>query len=96
MKRREFFKKAGIAFGGIPFWTGILSEELAAKIPSDIKITEVKTIPVGIDVYVKIYTNKGVTGLKGGSDVHCCPDTDTPCAGPLPARSFHRSIWQPP
>jgi len=67
MKRREFFKKAGIAFGGIPFWMGILPEDLAAKIPSNVKITDVKTFIVEHMVFVKIYTNVGVTGLGEAS-----------------------------
>jgi len=67
MKRREFFKKAGIAFGGIPFWMGILPENLAASIPAGVKITDVKTFIVGHYVFVKIYTNVGVTGLGEAS-----------------------------
>ena len=50
MKRREFIKKAGIVLGGIPFWTGIMSEDAAAKLPADIKITDVKSWAVGIEV----------------------------------------------
>jgi len=67
MRRREFFKKAGIAFGGIPFWMGVLPENLAAKIPAGVKITDVKTFIVGHLVFVKIYTNVGVTGLGEAS-----------------------------
>ncbi|MFC1693550.1 mandelate racemase/muconate lactonizing enzyme family protein [Candidatus Latescibacterota bacterium] len=63
MKRREFIKKAGIATAGAPFWMGFLPENLWGQIPSGIKITEVKTIQVRSDIYVKLYTNKGVTGL---------------------------------
>ncbi|MFC1693122.1 mandelate racemase/muconate lactonizing enzyme family protein [Candidatus Latescibacterota bacterium] len=63
MKRRVFLKKAGVAVAGAPFWMGFLTEDLWGRIPSGIKITEVKPIFVGSTVYVKIYTNKGVTGL---------------------------------
>ena len=66
MKRREFFKKAGIAIG-IPFWMGVLPENLQAKIPSGMKITGLKTFMVGSrNVFEKIYTNKGVAGLGQG------------------------------
>ncbi|MFC1551614.1 enolase C-terminal domain-like protein [Candidatus Latescibacterota bacterium] len=67
MNRREFFKKAGIAFGTTPFWAGILPEYLAASIPSGVKITDVKTFIVEHLVFVKIYTNAGVTGLGEAS-----------------------------
>ncbi len=67
MQRREFLKKAGISFGGIPFWMGILPEHVAAKIPTGVKITDVKTFIVGHYVFVKIYTNKGVTGIGEAS-----------------------------
>ncbi|MFC1485735.1 mandelate racemase/muconate lactonizing enzyme family protein [Candidatus Latescibacterota bacterium] len=67
VNRREFFHKAGIAFGSIPFWMGILPENLVAKIPSNVEITDVKTFIVEHLVFVKIYTNVGVTGLGEAS-----------------------------
>ncbi len=67
MKRRGFLKSAGITVASAPFWMGLLPENLWAKIPAGIKITEVKTFLVENKVYVKIYTNKGVTGLGEGS-----------------------------
>ena len=67
MNRREFFHRAGLAFGSIPFWMGILPETLAAKIPANVKITDVKTFIVEHMVFVKVYTNVGVTGLGEAS-----------------------------
>ncbi len=72
MHRRQFIKKLGIVFGGIPFWNGLLVNELSAKLPKNIKITDVKCWGVGIEanqVFMKIYTNVGVTGL-GEASVH--------------------------
>ncbi|MFC1694218.1 enolase C-terminal domain-like protein [Candidatus Latescibacterota bacterium] len=67
MNRRELLKKAGLAMAGVPFWMGILPENLQAKIPSGIKITGLKTFMVGNYVFLKIYTNQGVTGLGEGT-----------------------------
>jgi len=72
MNRRHFIEKLGLALVGIPFWNGYLSSDLAAKLPSNIKITDLKAWAVGIEanqVFVKIYTNQGVTGL-GEASVH--------------------------
>ena len=63
MKRRTFIKTAGVAAAGIPFWMGLLPEYLWGQIPTGVKITGIKTFIVGQKVYVKILTNKGVTGL---------------------------------
>lgn len=67
MNRRDFLKGAAIATSGTPFWMGGLAGNLWGKIPSDIKITEVRPIFVGSTLYVKIFTNKGVTGLGASS-----------------------------
>ena len=49
MHRRQFIKKVGLVFGGIPFWSGVLVDDLAAKLPENIKITDVKCWGVGIE-----------------------------------------------
>ncbi|MFC1693597.1 enolase C-terminal domain-like protein, partial [Candidatus Latescibacterota bacterium] len=67
MDRRSFIKKPGIATAGMPFMLNFMPEDLWAKIPSGIKITGLKTFLVGHKTYVKVYTNKGVTGLGSGS-----------------------------
>ena len=63
MQRREFMRTAGVTAVTAPFWMGSMPEELWGSIPSGIKITGVKTFVVRQKVYVKILTNKGVTGL---------------------------------
>ena len=56
---------------GMPFWTGLLPENLWGKIPSGIKITSLRTFVVHLGsvnwVFVKIYTNEGLVGLGEGS-----------------------------
>ncbi|MFC1692100.1 enolase C-terminal domain-like protein [Candidatus Latescibacterota bacterium] len=63
MNRRDFLKTAGLATVNAPFWMGIMPENLWAKVPTGIKVTEIKTFIVRNAVYVKIYTNQGITGL---------------------------------
>jgi galactonate dehydratase len=102
MKRREFIKKAGIVLGGIPFWTGIMSENVAAKLPANIKITDVKCWAVGIEanqVFMKIYTNAGVTGLgeasvhrKTGTTLAACEELREVLVGHDPTRI--EFLWQ--
>ena len=69
MKRRRFFKTAGLATAGVPFWMGILPEELWGKLPSGLKIIGIKTMIVEDEVYLKIFTNEGVVG-EGHTSVH--------------------------
>lgn len=66
MKRRDFLSKAGITVG-LPFWMGIIPDDVVAKIPSGLKITGLKTIQVGTETFVKVLTNQGVTGLGEGT-----------------------------
>ena len=64
MKRRNFIKTIGMASAGMPFWMGIVPENLWGAIPSGIKITGVGTFVVGnINCIIKIKTNEGITGL---------------------------------
>ncbi|MFC1693835.1 enolase C-terminal domain-like protein [Candidatus Latescibacterota bacterium] len=102
MKRRRFLKKIGFAAAGAPFWMGLMEEELIARIPSDIRITDVKNWAVGIEanqVFMKIYTNKGVTGL-GEASVHrktgackaACDDLKLVLMGHNPTRI--EFLWQ--
>ena len=44
MDRRGFFKAAGLATAGAPFWMGLAPEDLWGAIPSGIKITGIKTM----------------------------------------------------
>ena len=69
MKRRDFMKTAGVAAAAAPFWMGLIPEELSAKIPDNVKITDLKTIIVEDEVYLKIFTNVGVIG-EGQASVH--------------------------
>jgi len=102
MKRRVFIKKLGIALGGIPFWTGIMAENATAKLPSNIKITDVKSWAVGIEanqVFMKIYTNAGVTGLgeasvhrKTGTMLAACEELHDVLVGHDPTRI--EFLWQ--
>jgi len=102
MKRRHFIRTIGLAAAGAPFWIGLLPENLCAKIPSDIKITDVKNWAVGIEanqVFMKIYTNKGVTGLgeasvhrKTGSCLGACNDLKQVLIGQNPTKI--EFLWQ--
>ncbi len=72
MNRRKFIKQLGLGLGGLGFWSSFLPHHLAAKLPKNIKIIDLKAWAVGIEanqVFVKIYTNEGVTGL-GEASVH--------------------------
>jgi galactonate dehydratase len=69
MKRRDFMRTAGVAAAAAPFWMGLIPEELSAKIPDGVKITDLKTIIVEDEVYLKIFTNVGVIG-EGQASVH--------------------------
>jgi galactonate dehydratase len=66
MQRREFLKTAGLA-AATPFWVGTATEPLWARLPTDVKIIEVRPIWVGSTLYVKLFTNKGVSGLGATS-----------------------------
>ena len=68
MNRRGFLKTA-LAAAGVPFGLGIVPEELMASIPSGIKITDLKTIIVEDEVYLKVFTNQGIVG-EGHTSVH--------------------------
>ena len=69
MDRRHFLRAAGVAATGAPFWWGMLPQELAAKVPTGIKITGIETLIVEDEVYLKVLTNEGVTG-EGHASVH--------------------------
>ena len=74
MDRRSFLTKTGLAAASTPFWWGLAPEEAVAGLPSGIRITDMKTWIVhtrGTNrVYVKLYTNEGVTGLGEGLLYH--------------------------
>ncbi len=67
MDRRDFLKQLAIA--GAPFCSLILPEYLRAKIPTEIKITGLKTFRVDDEVYLKVLTNQDVAG-EGHTTVH--------------------------
>jgi galactonate dehydratase len=67
MNRRDFLKATAIATAGTPFWMGTLIDKLWGKLPSNITITEVRPIFVTNTLYVKVFTDKGVTGLGSSS-----------------------------
>ena len=102
MNRRKFIKKLGLVLGGLPFWNGLLSSDLAAKLPANIKITDLKAWAVGIEanqVFVKIYTNQGVTGLgeasvhrKTGTTLAACLELKDVIVGHDPTRI--EFLWQ--
>ena len=69
MNRRQFLKSASLAVGGAPFWAGILPGNLEAKLPTAIKITDLKSMIVEDEVYLKIFTNQDVVG-EGHTTVH--------------------------
>jgi len=69
MKRRHFIKTIGLAAAGAPFWMSLVPENLWAKIPSGVKITDLQTIIVEDEVYLKVFTNVGVVG-EGQASVH--------------------------
>lgn len=67
--RREFVKKAGFALAAAPFWSSVIPESFAAKIPEGIKITDLKSMIVEDEVYLKVFTDAGVIG-EGQTSVH--------------------------
>ncbi|MFC1693919.1 mandelate racemase/muconate lactonizing enzyme family protein [Candidatus Latescibacterota bacterium] len=67
MNRRTFLKSTSLTTAGASFCMGFHPEEVQAKLPGGIKITDVKPFMVDTRVYVKVYTNKGVTGVGEGS-----------------------------
>ena len=69
MNRREFLKTAGLTVAGVPFWMGFLPENLWGKLPSNVRITGLKTLIVEDEVYLKVFTNQGVVG-EGHTSVH--------------------------
>ena len=69
MNRRGFIKTAGLAAAGVPFSLGMLPENLWGALPAGIKITDLKAIIVEDEVYLKLFTNKGVVG-EGHTSVH--------------------------
>jgi len=66
VSRRRFLKAVATAGAGAAL-AGLTSRNVLAMLPPDIKITALKTFPVGNMVFVKVYTNQGVTGLGEGS-----------------------------
>ncbi|MFC1551630.1 enolase C-terminal domain-like protein [Candidatus Latescibacterota bacterium] len=74
MDRREFLTKTGLGAASTPFWWGIMPEDAAADLPPGIKITDIKSWIVhtrGTNrVFVKLYTNEGITGLGEGLLYH--------------------------
>ena len=69
MNRRTFLKPAGLTLAGAPAGMSLLSESLWGKLPSKIKITDLKTMIVEDEVYLKIFTDQGVVG-EGHTAVH--------------------------
>ena len=69
LDRRAFLKQAGLALPAAPIWSGIVPESLGAKIPESIKITDLKSLIVEDEVYLKIFTDAGVIG-EGHTAVH--------------------------
>lgn len=69
MDRRHFLKKAALGASAAPFWVSVVPEHLWAKIPTGIKITDLQTIIVEDEVYLKVFTNQGVVG-EGHASVH--------------------------
>ena len=69
MNRRGFIRTVGLAAAAAPFWMGLVPENLWSAIPSGIKITDIKTIIVEDEVYLKVFTNEGVIG-EGHASVH--------------------------
>ncbi len=69
MHRRAFLK-AGLFGAAQAVGCSLFPQELHAKIPSDLKVTKLKVIPVWTGsmtyVFVKLYTNHGVTGVGEG------------------------------
>ena len=70
MQRRAFLK-AGIAGAtGYAIGHSLFPTELQAKVPNDLRVTALKVIPVWTGsmnyVFVKLYTNHGVTGVGEG------------------------------
>jgi len=67
MDRRRFMK-AGV-LGALGTYT-LFPRDVHAKIPKDLKVTKLKVIPVWTGsmnyIYVKLYTNKGITGVGEG------------------------------
>ena len=69
MNRREFLQRLGMFAAGAPFWSLCLPQNLWAKLPSNIRITGLKTFRVDDEVYLKIFTNREVVG-EGHCTVH--------------------------
>ena len=69
MDRRDFLERMTMVLAGAPFWSLFLSEQLEAKIPRGIKITQLKTFRVDDEVYLKIFTDHDIVG-EGHTTVH--------------------------
>ena len=67
MERRDFLKSAFLSMTGVPVWMEMLRENAYGRLPSDIRITGLKTFLVKSYAFVKIHTNKGITGLGEGA-----------------------------
>ena len=67
MNRREFLKISGLTLAVSPVWLELIGDKAWGKLPADIRITGLKTFVVKSWVFVKVYTNKGVTGLGEGA-----------------------------
>jgi len=70
MDRRAFLKTGMAGTAGHAIGQSLFPTELQAKIPDDLKVTELKVIPVWTGsmnyVFVKLYTNHGITGVGEG------------------------------
>ena len=66
VSRRGFLKAVAAAGAGAALAV-LPSRNAWAMLPPGIRITGLKTFPVGNRVFVKVYTNEGVTGLGEGS-----------------------------
>jgi hypothetical protein len=51
-----------MAAASVPLWGHLIPQELSAKLPSNIRRTDLKTIIVKDKVYLKVFTNVGVEG----------------------------------
>ena len=69
MKRRDFLKRAMVAAPLFGAYT-LFPREVHARIPTDLRVTALKVIPVWTGsmnyIFVKLYTNQGITGVGEG------------------------------
>ena len=74
MTRRDFIHRAAAGLAALSSTDGLLAQARAQAKPLNLKITDLKTFIVNRGgtnssnyVFVKIYTNQGLTGLGEGS-----------------------------